>query len=356
MSINPQEHVSLAEHTTLQLGGKARYFIECKTLEELRSALEFARSRGLRHHILGGGSNTIFHDDGFDGLVIKIALRGIQFIRLKEDVKMVCAAGEVWDSFVERCIEFHLGGVECLSGIPGLVGAAPIQNVGAYGQEVSETIAEVKALNTRTLSVVHFTNSECKFGYRRSRFNREDQNVFVITEVAFRLHHLAEPCLRYPELQQYVATRVHLDKLGRGCERLQAVRDAVLALRRKKSMVLDAHDPHAKSVGSFFKNPVLSPEQLSALEERCRALEIAEKIPTFPFGDRVKVPAAWLLEHAGFHKGYRTGGVGISENHALALVNYGGSTRELLLLAGEIQARVREKFGVTLEREPVLVQ
>jgi len=353
--INLQQDVSLAEHTTIKLGGKAKYFVECSTTEEIRAALRVAVEYAMPVHVLGGGSNTIFRDEGFDGLVVKMDLRGIQFFREPDAVRVVVAAGEEWDAFVRSCVTAGLAGVECLSGIPGLVGAAPMQNIGAYGQEVAETIVQVKAIDRASLQDVRFSNKECKFSYRRSRFNTEDMNAFVITEVSFRLRPEGKPTLNYPELQQQVASSVDLSALQPGLEQLAAVREAVLALRRKKSMVIDPSDPNTRSVGSFFKNPILSRSALEDLKNRCRALGVSDQIPTFPFQNDVKVPAAWLVEKAGFTKGYRKKGVGVSARHALALVNFDGTTRELLLLAEEIENAVLSRFGIRLEREPVIV-
>ncbi len=353
--LNLQHNVSLADLTTIKLGGTARYFVVCSTADEVCAALRVAAEYGMPLHVLGGGSNTIFRDEGFNGLVLKMAMAGIQFIREQESVKMVVAAGEAWDTFVRFSVSMGLAGVECLSGIPGLVGAAPMQNIGAYGQEVSETIVEVKAIDRATLKEVRFTNEECKFSYRRSRFNAEDVNAFVITEVTFRLRPEGRPTLRYPELQHYVETNLDLSMLQPGVEQLDAVREAVLALRKKKSMVIDPSDPNSRSVGSFFKNPILSWSALEELKTRCRALGIADEIPTFPFHHDVKVPAAWLVEKAGFSKGHRREGVGVSSHHTLALVNYGGTTRQLLRLAEEIEAAVFARFGIRLEREPVVV-
>lgn len=349
-------NVTLAEYTTLGLGGKAKYFYECATVEQIHSALDFAKREGLRVHVLGGGSNTIFSDKGFDGLVLKIALRGVQFIHNRDHVNTVAAAGEEWDSFIELCIQNNLAGLECLSGIPGLVGATPIQNVGAYGQEVAETIISVRAIDRRTFVEVEFTRDECIFSYRRSRFNGEDLDRFIILEVTFELRLFGEPQIKYPELRKTIDSTVKLDSLAPGSEKLQAVRSAVLSLRKRKSMVLDPADPNSRSVGSFFKNPVLSRDEFGTFEARYRAAGITRTVPTFPAGDSTKIPAAWLVENAGFGKGYRENGVGISSNHSLALVNYNGTTAELLALAQKIQSAVESKFGIQLEREPVVIQ
>ncbi len=351
-----QEHVALAARTTLGLGGKARLYVECESVDRIQQAIRFAKNKGMRYHILGGGSNTIFLDEGFDGLVIKIATRGMQFIRDRDKVRMVVAAGEDWDQFVKVCVRYNLAGVECLSGIPGLVGATPIQNVGAYGQEVRETIDEVKVIDRSTLKELQLSNAKCKFAYRKSRFNTDDLDRFIVTEVTFNLTLNGEPVTRYPELQQFVDGNVRLADLAAGSQKLEAVRNAVLTLRRRKSMVVDPTDGNTKSAGSFFKNPVLTSAEFGALEEKCRLAGISGSIPTFVAGDAVKVPAAWLVERAGFAKGFRKGGVGISANHSLALVNHGGTTNELLALASEIQSAILVKFGVRIEQEPIVVR
>ncbi len=350
-----ERDVPLAGYTTLGLGGKAKYFYECSGVEQLFSALEFAKRNGLRVHILGGGSNTIFPDTGFDGLVLKIALQGVRFVHDQGNVRVIAAAGEGWDKFVELCIRNNLAGVECLSGIPGFVGATPIQNVGAYGQEVARTIISVRAIDRQSLEEVEFSNEECMFSYRRSRFNGEDADKFIILEVTFALRPFGETQIKYPELRKSIDSSVQLDTLAPGFERLQAVRTTVLSLRKRKSMVIDPADPNSRSVGSFFKNPLLSQSELAAFEKRARGSGISNPIPTFPSGDSVKIPAAWLVENAGFNKGYRTNGVGISTNHSLALVNYNGTTAELLSLAERIQSTVKSNFGIQLEREPVVV-
>jgi UDP-N-acetylmuramate dehydrogenase len=287
---------------------------------------------------------------------MRIALRGVQFIRDRNDVKMVVAAGESWDYFVKLCVNYSLAGVECLSGIPGLVGATPIQNVGAYGQEVAETITEVRTLERGTLNERCFSNNECGFSYRRSRFNSDDSDKFIITEVTFRLKLDGEPQIRYPELKKFVDSNVDLQKLESASKKLEAVRNSVITLRKKKSMVIDDADPNSRSVGSFFKNPLLTKKEFQAFEQKCRASGFVDAIPTFTAGANVKVPAAWLVEHAGFQKGYERNGVGVSTNHSLALINIDGTSRELLALAEDIQAVVLEKFGVRLEREPVVVR
>jgi UDP-N-acetylmuramate dehydrogenase len=350
------ENTRLADFTTLKLGGTARYLVECNSIAQIQSALRCAQRNGIRVHVLGGGSNTIFPDEGFDGLVVKIAVRGIRFERERNDARLMVAAGEEWDAFVRFCIEKKLAGVECLSGIPGLVGATPIQNVGAYGQEVAESIVTVNAIERESQRERTFTNAECRFAYRASRFNTDDANRFVITAVTFRLKEFGEPAIRYPELERLLAATIAAATIRAGRVRLQTARDAVLTLRKNKSMVIDAADPNSRSVGSFFKNPLLTKIEFDAFEKECRASGISGSIPTFVAGEKVKVPAAWLVENAGFQKGFRQNGVGVSTNHSLALINIDGTTRELLALASKIRSTVFEKFGVRLEREPVVVE
>ena len=330
------EYTALAPRTTLQLGGSARYFAACETASEIRTALEWARTTALPVQILGGGSNVVFPDEGYAGLVLKIGLQGIEF---SIDTATV-AAGENWDRFVAECINRDLAGVECLSGIPGLVGATPIQNVGAYGQEVEDSIIEVRALDRQSLEEVTFANAKCDFAYRQSRFKRADRDRYVIMSVTYRLDPSGPAQIRYPELQRQVG----------GDASLAMVRDVVLALRRSKSMVIDPQDPNSRSVGSFFLNPVIGTDAFATI-----AKDYPEA-PSFPAPNGVKVPAAWLVEHAGFCKGQTQNGVGISDHHALALVNRGGTTRDLLALADEIQTTVAQTFGIGLECEPILIE
>lgn len=354
--IEIQENISLAAFTTLKLGGKARYFVECKTIDAIRAAVGFANSKNLRLHVLGGGSNTIFPDDGFDGVILHIGLKGTRLSEEGTSTLMTVAAGEQWDDIVKRAVDLNLAGIECLSGIPGFTGATPIQNVGAYGQEVAETICYVKAIDRTIMKEVRFLSEECNFAYRKSRFNQEDLNRFIVTEVVFRLQRGAMAQIGYAELQRYVETNIDTNKLKTSGERLAAIRASVLALRKKKSMVIDATDLNSRSVGSFFKNAILSKEEFAALEQRCKDAGIEAAVPKFVSGEYVKVPAAWLVEQAGFTKGYREGGVGVSSNHSLALVNVDGTTSELLALAEKIQSTAFKTFGLRLEREPIIVK
>lgn len=370
-----ETEIPLAEHTTIGLGGKAKYFISCRTIDEVRFALTFAESKNLSVQILGGGSNLIFPDDGFNGLIVKIDLKGIRFEEQDDGTEAYAKAGEVWDDFVKLCIDQNLAGIECLSGIPGLVGATPIQNVGAYGQEVKETIIEVTAIDRKSLDLVQFSSNECSFGYRKSRFKHNDKGKYVIVEVTFRLKKFGEPSVKYTELRDYIDSNklLHDESAGGGYsfgaeargrpargdpatrEKLQIVREAVLALRRKKSMVIDPTDLHSRSVGSFFVNPVLSEGEYNKLTDGLKLRGI-EGPPSFKSTEGVKIPAAWLVENSGFHRGHKRDGVGISPNHALALVNYSGTAKDLLSLASDIEKAVFEKFGIGLEREAVVIR
>jgi UDP-N-acetylmuramate dehydrogenase len=326
------ENVPLAQHTTFELGGPARAFVTVENASQLREALEFARDRAMKFLILGGGSNLVVADAGFDGLAIKMASRGIEV----DGSRVTASAGEPWDPFVASVVARDLAGVEALSGIPGLVGATPIQNVGAYGQEVAETIVAVRTLDPRTLELRERSNAECGFSYRHSRFKEGLEEIVV--EVVFELRPGGAPSIKYPELEKALTDRS-----------LQSVRDTVIRLRRGKSMVIDPGDPNRRSAGSFFMNPIVD----RAVAD---AIGIAD-MPRFPAPNgMVKLSAGWLIERSGMVKGTRRGNVGISSKHALALVNHGGGTAtELMSLAREVQAAVRDRFGVELVPEPVRV-
>ena len=344
-----REQVPLAPYTTLGLGGKARYFVECGSEDEVRAALSYAAERRLPVYVLGGGSNVVFLDSGFPGLVLRVTIGGME-LRDEPSPQVRAGAGVDWDTLVQAVVQRGWTGVECLSGIPGTVGGTPIQNVGAYGQEIAETLVSVTCLDRTTLERRTFSARDCAFGYRDSRFKRQDRERYVVLEVTLRLARDQRPRIRYPELQRAVAELGGLDAVAPG-HAVRLVREAVLALRRRKSMVLDPADPNTRSVGSFFTNPVLPAAAFADLERRCK------EIPSFPADGGVKVPAAWLVEQAGFPKGYRrgAGGAGISAHHALALVNLGGSSADLLALAEEVRAGVEKQFGIRLAYEPEVV-
>jgi len=344
----------LADYTTVRLGGPARGFVRASTEEELIEAVRAADASREPALILGGGSNLVVADEGFDGTVIQVATQGISHgAGLGPGMGTVTvAAGHDWDEVVARTVAEGLAGLECLSGIPGLTGATPIQNVGAYGQEVSETITQVRVYDRKTGDVRQIPDEQCGFGYRTSRFRGADR--FVVLSVTFGLAvQVRSVPVRYAELAATLGVSP-----GDQVESTEA-RAAVIELRQRKGMVIDPADPDTRSVGSFFVNPVLGGAVLAAVEAAARARCGPDtRVPRFAAGDGlVKVPAAWLIERAGFARGYNPGdGARISTKHTLALVNAGtASTAALISLARQIRDGVREVFGVTLAPEPVLV-
>lgn len=342
-SITLLDNIELAPFVTLGVGGRARHFTIVKGESDLVDALDLATSHGLNVFVLGGGSNVLISDNGFDGLVIKMEMLGIEVVGLtKSFVRIRAAAGENWDDFVQYCVDHDLSGVECLSGIPGLVGGTPIQNVGAYGQDVSETIHSVKCFDRQLNKFVEFTNSECVFAYRKSRFNSDDKDRYVVVSVTFEFVKNGKPKIEYKELREMFEGEDPT---------LSEVRDAIISIRRSKSMVIDSMDLNSKSAGSFFKNPIVDREKYV---EICRHFE---SVPNFPANEgHVKMPAAWLIEKAGFEKGTVRGKVGISSKHTLAIINRGGATAaEVVTLKAEIQAEVKKKFDIDLVTEPIFV-
>ena len=332
---------ALAELTTLRLGGPPKRLVEAPTAADVVDAVRAADAIGEPLLVLAGGSNVVVADDGFPGTVVLVTTRGVD----RDGATLRVEAGEPWDPFVAFCVEQELAGVEALSGIPGSVGATPIQNVGAYGQEVADTITSVTALDRQT-GVVE-TIADCGFRYRSSVFKRTP-NRWVILDVTFALEAspLSAP-VRYAELARTLGVEVG-DRAP-----LAQVRDAVLALRRLKGMVVDPADPDSVSAGSFFTNPVLSAEEYAALEQRA-----GEKPPAWPQPDgTVKTSAAWLIERAGYGKGYGDPAtVAISSKHTLALTNRGaGTTAQLVALARDVAEGVQREFGVDLVPEPVFV-
>jgi len=338
----------LADYTTIGLGGPARDFVRAGSTAELLEAVRAADASGEPVLILGGGSNLVVSDEGFAGTVVQVATRGVRI----DHGLVTVAAGEDWDAVVARSVAEGLAGLEPLSGIPGLAGATPIQNVGAYGQEVSQTITEVRVYDRTTGEILDIPNEHCGFGYRTSMFR--GVGAFVVLSVSFRLAVQSRSApIRYAELATSLGVSV-----GDEVESTE-VRAAVIELRQRKGMVIDPSDPDTRSVGSFFVNPVLDGSALAAVEAAARArCGPRTRVPRFDAGDgRVKVPAAWLIERAGFGKGYHSGdGARISAKHTLALVNPGSaSTAGLMALAREIRDGVRDAFGVSLTAEPVLV-
>jgi len=345
-----RENVPLAPFTTLGVGGPARFFVEAEAEVQVVDALEFAALRNLPVFILGGGSNLVVADSGFQGMVVRVALRGI---RQEAAGRIVAASGENWDSLVRQCVDQDLAGIESLSGIPGTVGGTPVQNVGAYGQEVSEVIASVRVLERKTHKTLDLDNAACGFSYRTSLFNGPERDRYVVLAVAFQLRPGAGPRIAYPELQRRFKDRIDSPTLA-------DVRAAVLSIRESKSMVLRPGDPDSKSAGSFFKNPIVSESDAWFVEEAARSRRSSKDsfhMPRYPMIDgRVKLSAAWLIEHAGFSRGYCRGQAGLSSKHALAIINRGGATAgEILTLMADMQATVDELFQVKLVPEPVFV-
>jgi len=373
------QQVRLAEYTTLRLGGPAARFVAPPTEEDLIAAVAAADREGDPVLVLGGGSNLVVADAGFEGAVVRVASAGAQFAASDGSVEVAAAAGQDWDELVRQCLAEGLSGIECLSGIPGSVGATPIQNVGAYGQEVAETITAVRAYDRQAGQTVRLGPDDLDFGYRTSMFKRQAAAAgrdgwartrptagdarpppaaaatgrFVVLGVTFRLaeHPMSAP-VRYAELARTLGvaegTRVPVDD----------ARSAVLELRRGKGMVLDDRDPDSRSAGSFFTNPVVRATEYEALRERLGA---SSRIPHWAAGPgEVKLSAAWLIEHAGFSKGFRLtddpAGARISTKHTLALINPGqATTASLIRLARTIRDGVRAEFGVELVNEPTLV-
>jgi UDP-N-acetylmuramate dehydrogenase len=341
-----RQDVSLAPFTTFEIGGPARWFAEAKTEADIEAAVDFANTRKVRLFVLGGGSNLLVSDAGFDGLVLRIVLRGVQV----EGALVSAAAGEDWDALVAQSVQAGLGGMECLSGIPGTVGGTPVQNVGAYGQEVSRTIQTVRVFDRTSRHWVDLSNPDCGFAYRRSRFNQgPDRDRFIVSRVTYALEQNAPAAVTYADLKHYFNNR----KVARPC--LSQVRNAVLSIRLGKGMVVAPENPERRSAGSFFKNPVVSASELPRI---AGAIHLPEpEVPRYPAGPgEVKLPAAWLLERAGFVKGYRLGAAAVSTRHTLALTNQGGArASDIAALRDAIQSRVRQLFGVSLEPEPVWV-
>ncbi|HEY9232119.1 MAG TPA: UDP-N-acetylmuramate dehydrogenase, partial [Blastocatellia bacterium] len=290
-----KENVPLAPLTTLGIGGPARFFADCTTVEALAAGLSWARAEALPVFVLGGGSNVVIADSGFAGLVLRVAIGGIDVVADPQQAVVTAGAGEAWDAVVAYTVERNLAGLECLSGIPGRVGATPMQNVGAYGQETSETLHMVEALDLETAELVRFDNRDCEFGYRASRFKGRDQGRYVITRVSYCLQPKGAPAVRYAELQRTLADR------GATQPTLAQVREAIIAIRRRKAMVIDPADGDSRSVGSFFMNPTVTAEAFERLRAIAgRFLHKDETMPAFPTADQhVKLSAAWLIERAG---------------------------------------------------------
>ncbi len=342
-----REHVPLAPLTTLRLGGSAARVLDVDRESDVADAVAEADAAGQGLLILGGGSNLVVADEDFPGTVLRVAWRGVEVERQAGRVVVDVAAGEDWDAFVARAIAEGWRGVECMSGIPGRVGATPVQNVGAYGQEVSDTLVSVRVYDRADGAIRTVPAAACGLGYRASAFKRDDRRIVTSVRFVFDVDSGGDSApIRYAELARALGMRE-----GERAP-LRLVRDMVIELRRGKGMVLDPEDPESTSAGSFFVNPVVDAAEVPRIEARA-----GKKPPAFPAGGgRCKLAAAWLVEQAGFPKGWGRAAVGVSRKHALALVHRGGgSTRELLEVARAIRDGVRSAFGVELEPEPVLV-
>ena len=340
-----RENVALGPLTTLGVGGAARYFVAAETEADVAEAVRWAEERGLPLFVLGGGSNLLVGDDGFPGLVLQIGIKGVEY---RGGGLFEVGAGELWDEFVDRAVKTGMQGVECLAGIPGSVGGTPVQNVGAYGQEVAETIVSVRAYDREAKRFVELDREACKFRYRRSLFNKDEPDRYVVTLVRFELHPGAQAQVTYGDVKRYFVDGLeHHD--------LESVASAVREIRRGKGMLIVEGDPDCRSAGSFFKNPVVGAERLSQIAAAAGVEEQA--VPLWAAADgAVKLSAAWLIERAGFGKGFADGAAGISSRHTLALINRGGAkAADIERLQERIRSGVRERFGVELEREPVKV-
>jgi UDP-N-acetylmuramate dehydrogenase len=343
-----RENIRLAPYTTFNVGGNARYFAEPTCEDEVIEALSWARTHAAPVFVLGGGSNLLVSDAGFSGLVMHMAIGAIETSNRGGERIYSAGAGVEWDTLVARSVEDNCAGLECLSGIPGSVGGTPVQNVGAYGQDVSETIIRVHAIDAASLERVEFDRESCRFGYRQSRFNGCDSGRYILTRVEYALRANGEPNLAYSDLKRHFNN--HVD--SRNLPTLAEVRTAVLAIRRKKGMVLDEQDADSRSAGSFFKNPVVTLDDY----ERIAASSTAP-VPHFEAGQgQLKLAAAWLIEQTGIAKGFILGPVAISTKHTLALTNRGGATAaDVLRMKEFVQRRVLEHFGIELRPEPVML-
>lgn len=342
--VEPRANVPLAPLCTLGVGGPARWYVEARSVEGVAAAARWAAERGHQMLVLGGGSNLVISDDGVDGLVVRMAIQGAEW-GTGESRRVTAGAGESWDTLVASTVARGWAGIECLSGIPGSVGGTPIQNVGAYGQEVADTIRDVTVLDRATGDVTSLPAAACGFAYRTSRFKSVDRDRFVVCAVTFELGGVpAAPA--YPDVVRALA------EAGIVSPSVSQLRETVMAIRRRKGMVLDADDSDSRSVGSFFTNPIVSADVF-------QSLGTAAGVPATGFvqpGGRTKLSAAWLIQHSGFRCGLHDGAAGISQKHVLALINRGGaSARDILRLAVRIKRAVYERFGILLVMEPVCV-
>ena len=340
-----QEHVPLAPLTTMQVGGPARYLGAAESEDEVREAVRFANTRKLPLFVLGGGSNLVVADSGWPGLVLKVATGGIT---QTSGAMFEAGAGVNWDDLVAQAVSRNCAGVECLSGIPGSVGGTPVQNVGAYGQEVSDTIESVRVLDRKEDRVLDLDKASCGFQYRTSIFNTTGRGRYIILRVSFRLIEDGAPSLKYADLKEHFVAWPTQPSLAQ-------VREAVRQIRRSKGMLIVAGHADSRSAGSFFKNPILTDVRFQDLTRRAESRGL--QIPSYPALDaQRKISAAWLVEHSGFARGFTLGAAGISDKHALALINTGkASAADIVRLNETIQQGVQDAWGILLEPEPVFV-
>ena len=332
------------------MGGPARFFTEALTDEQVIAAVDHARANNLRLFVLGGGSNLVVADAGWPGLVLKIGILGIEQRAEPGSVIFDVGAGEDWDAFVAKAVRQNCAGIETLSGIPGTVGGTPVQNVGAYGQEVSGTIVSVRALDLRTNQIVTLSNAECGFSYRTSIFSSSERGHYIVLRVTYALTPGGAAHVTYADLKHHFATHPNHPTL-------EATREAVRKIRLSKAMLIVPNDDDCRSAGSFFKNPIVSMTMAEDIAVKAKSRGIERDPPRYPAADgMVKLSAAWLVENSGFPKGYGTGPAGISRRHTLAIVNRGGAkAADIIALKDKVQAAVRQAFGIDLQPEPVFV-
>lgn len=349
-----QENIPLAPYTTLRVGGPARYFIETHSDAGILEAYRFAREQRTSFFVLGGGSNLLVSDEGFCGVVAHMTGGDVQCVEDRDGkLRVISGAAVEWDTLVRIAVQRNAAGIECLAGIPGSVGGTPVQNVGAYGQEVSSTISKVHAVDLSAEESLEMSNQDCWFSYRKSIFNGRRKGRYAITSVEYVLPLEAKPNLAYRDVKQYFAER------GVSLPSLAETADAVRIIRARKGMVLSENDPDSRSAGSFFKNPVVDREAVAPLARTASCGE--DNIPHYPAGagyddSKVKLSAAWLIELAGFKKGFVLGRAALSSKHVLAITNLGGATAaEITALRDAVIAGVVERTGIRLEQEPVLL-
>ena len=348
ISVQILRDIPLAPYTTLKVGGQARYFIEARSETEILEALAYAREHSLEVFVLGGGSNLVVSDAGWHGLVLKISILGIDTVPKDSRLLFTAGAGEDWDTLVARSVEQNCAGIECMSGIPGTVGGTPVQNVGAYGQEVAETITTVRVIDVTSGDTRELSNSECGFLYRTSIFNTSQKGRYIVARVSYALLPGRAPRFEYADLKRYFAS-------SSSSPTLSQVRNAVREIRASKAMLIAPNEENCRSAGSFFKNPIISPAEYDRIASLPQCVD--QNPPRYPAPEgQVKISAAWLVEKAGFHKGFGNGRVGISSKHTLAIVNRGGATAaEIVEFKNRVQQGVFKVFGVQLHPEPVFV-